>query len=409
MPLPAANPVPVPAVAPQLDPAVVLNPVPALAAVAPQPHIVLAPAAAAGQPHLVAAAAPQPVLADHPNVVLAPAPAPAPAAPAAPQPVIEDVLLAPAPAAPAVQPHLPLARQPFNRNWPVHNLGNMNIPCSDCGALHWLAERLASSSMIHPKFGTCCFSGKVHLPRLHDPPPELLELLRGQDPISKDFRNNIRNYNNALAMTSLGCQQDHSINRTGQGPYVFKVQGSMYHYTGPLIPGQGRAPNYAQLYIYDPQEALDYRMGHSANAGLQRHIMQILQDMLHRHHPAVQLYKQAFEMTRNLPPDQNCRIALRFTNEQDRRCYNLPTATELAVILPGDGDQATTSRDIVLFKIGGGIRRINDLHPLYASLHFVLLFPTGQLGWHNNIPYRGEEVPQQPDQEPDQHPEQQPA
>ena len=166
------------------------------------------PAANPG-PVPVAAAPPQPDLADHPVVVLAPAPAPSAAAP---QPdLAADPVLAPAPAlapvlaAAAMQPHLPLARQPFNRNWPVHNLGEMNIPCSDCGALHWLAERLASSSMIHPKFGTCCFSGKVHLPRLHDPPPEPLELLRGQDPISKDFRSNIRSYNNALAMTSLGC------------------------------------------------------------------------------------------------------------------------------------------------------------------------------------------------------------
>ena len=137
-------------------------------------------------------------------------------------------------------------------------------------------------------------------------------------------------------------------------------------------------------------------MGHRANAGLHRQTMQIFQDMLYGLHPAAQLYKQAFESTRNIPPNQFCRIALCFTNEQDCRRYNLPSANKLAVILPGDGDQATTSRDIVLFKPGGGIRRINDLHPLYPSLHFVLLFPTGQLSWHPDIPYRDEEIPQQP-------------
>ena len=31
---------------------------------------------------------------------------------------------------------LPLARQPFDRNWPVHNMGRMDVPCSECGALH---------------------------------------------------------------------------------------------------------------------------------------------------------------------------------------------------------------------------------------------------------------------------------
>ena len=31
---------------------------------------------------------------------------------------------------------LPLARQPFDRDWPVHNMGRMDVPCSECGALH---------------------------------------------------------------------------------------------------------------------------------------------------------------------------------------------------------------------------------------------------------------------------------
>ena len=85
----------------------------------------------------------------------------------------------PVPAAAVPQYNLPLARQPFDKNWPVHNLGNMNIACSDCGALHWKSEKLSSSPQIRPKFGTCCFSGKVQIHRLHDPPPELLDLFRG--------------------------------------------------------------------------------------------------------------------------------------------------------------------------------------------------------------------------------------
>ena len=34
----------------------------------------------------------------------------------------------------------------------------------------------------------------------------------------------------------------------------------------------------------------------------------------------------------------------------------------------------------------GGLQRISDCHPLYPSLHYVLLFLTGQLRWHPNIP-----------------------
>ena len=190
-------------------------------------------------------------------------------------------------------------------------------------------------------------------------------------------------------MTSLGCNQDHSINRAGGGPYVFKVQGHVCHKIGSLIPREGTAPLYAQLYIYDPQEALDFRMNYQANAGLNKTVMNVLQDMLYRHHPAVQLYKQTFELTKNMGPEQQCKIALRFDENTDHRRYNLPTATshEIAVIIPGDGDQPDLGGEIVLHRLGGGLKGISERHPLYPSLHYVLLFPTGQLGWHPNIPY----------------------
>ena len=87
--------------------------------------------------------------------------------------------------------------------------------------------------------------------------------------------------------------------------------------------------------------------------------------------------------------DQQCRIALRFGSNTDCCRYNLPTDTsnEIAIILPGNGDQPTSARDIVLYRCGGGLWDINDLHPLYSSLHYVLLFSTGQLGWHPFIPH----------------------
>ena len=130
-------------------------------------------------------------------------------------------------------------------------------------------------------------------------------------------------------------------------------------------------------------------MGQPANSVLDHGTMQILQDMVYRNHPAVQFYKQAYELTTQMPVGQDCRIALRFDQGADHRRYNLPTTTanEIAVILPGDGDQPEKTRDIILHRRGGGLREIDNLHPLYPSLHYVLLFPTGQLSWHTAIPY----------------------
>ena len=306
-----------------------------------------------------------------------PAPAPAPALPPPP---------APPPPNPRV---LPKACQPFDLSWPVHYLGKMDIRCIDCNALHWLDERLANSTKAAPKFGMCCTSGKIKLDKLDNPPLEIQQLLSGQDAIAKRFQEHIRNYNNALAMTSLGCKVDEAINRAGAGPYVFKVHGKLSHKAGSLLPVEGEQPKYAQLYIYDGAEALNYRMGHAANHNLDRTVMQILQDTLYRHHPGIEMYKQAYELTRNMPAENQCKIALRFDERTDRRRYNLPAsaaANEIAVILPGDGDQPQDCHDIVLHRrCGQPLERISELHPMYLSLHYVLLFPTGQLGWHRRM------------------------
>jgi hypothetical protein len=196
-------------------------------------------------------------------------------------------------------------------------------------------------------------------------------------------------------MTSVGRKVDNTLNNGG-GPWIFKLHGELSHRIGSLLPPSDHAPRYAQLYIYDSEQALQYRTNNSHNSALDPATLRELQDMLHRHHPAVQFYKQAFELTAHLPSEQQCRITLHFDQNCDRRRYNLPEATvnEIAVIIPGDGDQTRYSQDIILYRNGGSVKRISDLHPLYPSLRYVLLFPTGQLGWYGYLPYRdGEDGP----------------
>ena len=68
--------------------------------------------------------------------------------------------------------------------------------------------------------------------------------------------------------------------------------------------------------------------------------------------------------------------------------YNLPTADEeVAAIIPADGsEEHSDHRDMVLRLHGGGLKRISHLHPSYSYLHYVLLFPNGEDGWHIDIP-----------------------
>ncbi|KAJ7280767.1 hypothetical protein C8J57DRAFT_960741, partial [Mycena rebaudengoi] len=163
------------------------------------------------------------------------------------------------------------------------NLGPMNLVCPQCGALHWKAELLSKSTANSFHFGTCCLDGKIQLPAVRVPPQELRELYDGSSHYSKEFIKNIRSYNAAFALASLGVKVDRTI-LGGTSPYVFKIQGALHHRVGSLLPEQGKEPIYAQLYFYSPEEANAARMrrnqGLNANAGLRQEVMNILDDVL---------------------------------------------------------------------------------------------------------------------------------
>ncbi|KZP20021.1 hypothetical protein FIBSPDRAFT_708719, partial [Athelia psychrophila] len=256
----------------------------------------------------------------------------------------------------------------------------MEASCSHCGALHWIGEHVTTSSCRNPKFRSCCNHGHVRLEAPPPPPYPLQQLFLGATSQSREFLENIRQYNTAFAFTSLGVKQDNTVN-AGTGPYVFRIQGQLCHRAGTLLPQPGHVPSYAQLYIHDPRAALQYHQ--DCNGRVREDTMQILQNVISASHYYTHLYKHAHEVLREHEDVPDVSIRLRCAPNQDRRRYNLPTADEVAAILPGDGSQPTDSRDIILRLRApeGPLQRISDGHVAYACLHYVVLFPHGEDGW----------------------------
>ncbi|KAI0769480.1 hypothetical protein BC629DRAFT_1642421, partial [Irpex lacteus] len=278
---------------------------------------------------------------------------------------------------------LPIARRPYTEPLARHDLNRMDVPCPSCQALHWLDERLASSSAASPKFGFCCYQGRVHLPPLEPPPYSLQRLYDARTPQAKEFRQNIRQYNAALAFTSLGAKIDDSVLH-GSGPYVFRIHGELCHLAGSLLAPPEHQPQYSQLYIHDPQYALQCRM--QRNDGLRRDTMDLLQRVISVNHAYAEVYRHAHEILLEHPAPENISLRLHFDSaEQDRRRYNLPTADEIAVVIVDEGEQVTAGRDIILRARSGELQRIREGHQAYACLHYVLLFPHGEHGWHYNL------------------------
>lgn len=206
------------------------------------------------------------------------------------------------------------------------------------------------------------------------------------DEQSKNFRDHIWDYNRALSFTSLGVKEDHSVNR-GRGFPVFRIQGELCHKAGALLPRDGRSPTYAQLYVIDSREALQHQMENNLDHNVRRDTMESLQNLLRENHQYAAIYMHAYEILRNEESEDVCirlRVAPGSQNTLERRRYNLPTADEIAVVLPGDQSTAE-SRDIILRTRGGPLQQISECHPAYSPLQYVLLFPYGEPGWHPDM------------------------
>lgn len=132
--------------------------------------------------------------------------------------------------------------------------------CEECFAQLWEHGRVDKwKPTSNPKFSLCCMMGKVVLPRAKKPPEILARLFKKQHPKSPNFLKHIRQYNNMFSFTSLGGKIDHSINNGG-GPYVFRLNGENMHNIGSLLPVDGQAPKFAQLYIFDGDDEVTHQM-----------------------------------------------------------------------------------------------------------------------------------------------------
>jgi len=164
-----------------------------------------------------------------------------------------------------------------------------------------------------------------------------------------------------------------------------------------LIPGEGVAPQYAQLWIWDSAEALHLHL--NANDIVDDHqLMSDLQEMLRAHNPFVNIYQQATERLQreenrmclqnpgyNWRTDGDIRAVVTYRDNTDPRRYNIPSANEIAVILPDiqlEPGAVMLHRDIIIQLRDGTLKQMSEASAAYAPLHYVLLFPQGQLGWH---------------------------
>ncbi|XP_042006620.1 uncharacterized protein LOC121755382 [Salvia splendens] len=186
---------------------------------------------------------------------------------------------------------------------------------------------------------------------------------------STHYLKNIRSYNSMFGFTSMGGKVDNSIN-TGRSPPVFRLHGQNYHIIGSLLPSDGCNPKFAQLYIYDTENEVNNRIksvGRSAvDNDLYSEIVGDIHNMLDENNILVQSFRMVKE---EINQENRPNVSLRLLGKRNRdgRTYNLPSVSEVAVLVVGDFDEAMGDRDIIVETQSRQLQRISELHPSFLS------------------------------------------
>ncbi|CAN1188394.1 hypothetical protein LINPERPRIM_LOCUS35369 [Linum perenne] len=190
--------------------------------------------------------------------------------------------------------------------------------------------------------------------------------MNSENPNSSHFQQHIREYNGVFCFTSLGAKVDKNLNH-GDAPYIYSIGGQTFHRIGSLLPPEGNAPLFAQLYMVDTDTEVEQRMNSfttDVNSNpLRLGIVKDLKDMFDEHNVLTKVFRAARE-------------------------YELPTVDEQAGLIVDETGEDTFQPDIVVQYLTNSLERVNYTHTSLMALQYPILFPYGEDGWHGNIPLR---------------------
>lgn len=269
------------------------------------------------------------------------------------------------------------------------SLGGPDVKCTHCNAQMWKEERVNKNvTRDTPLFLLCCKKGAVKLPNALPTPPYLLQL-HNDKVKGAAFQRCIRKYNIMFAFTSSGGNVDHSIN-SGRGPYIYRLNGQNHHVFGSLIPNDGDTPKFCQLYIYDTVNEVNNRLRWVNLADQSNIDVDVVDGLMHMFDETNELC-QRFRMARDRFENNDLvdlKVELKICRAQSGRENHISASDDVAGIMVGGSDTTTPNRDIVVQTKMDRLKRVSYIHPKLMALQYPLLFPNGEDGYHNKIPFQ---------------------
>jgi hypothetical protein len=111
--------------------------------------------------------------------------------------------------------------------------------------------------------------------------------------------------------------------------------------------------------------------------------------MMYNINPYVKVFKMARDMMATEGVHMNMKLCLIASRTKDACRYNMLMVDEVVALMVRDGSKAVDKCDVVVAQQASPFQRISKLHVGYMALHYLLLFPYGEDGWHLNIPLNG--------------------
>ncbi|XP_075475687.1 uncharacterized protein LOC142509527 [Primulina tabacum] len=174
---------------------------------------------------------------------------------------------------------------------------------------------------------------------------------------------------------------DTNIASYRRGIYTFRVLGQVFHTFSPLTPHEGKSSHF-QLYFWDSCNKLTNRMDVFDNADICEDTMKLLIDFMKKNP-----YAELLNRINDFPSIEHVTLQICKNAEVDQRCYNNPTADQVAAIwVEGNNPNIPYDRDILLHGTDGHKHIVKHYFGCYDPLKYPFLFPNGENGWHQNIP-----------------------
>jgi len=237
--------------------------------------------------------------------------------------------------------------------------GEPSETCPHCGALFFVGEA---------KYISCCHLGTIALNRPFVP-NALMSIIT-----DSHVHACIRQYNSALAMASVGYSgdaMDRNHSAAPHRPHVdgwgsLKISGRVYHRIGGIQAAAEQAASWGQLYMLDAAEATQNRMAvHRCAEHLRPSVLSELHSLLMQHNPWISEFVAAGDGT-----------AAELTWSSD----DVNTRAGIVAVVA-----ATGTRSIIVRKHSHQLMTISDQHPLYFPLAYVLLWPSGGIGYSDRM------------------------